>query len=123
MLEVFVLALLQVLIDMDQRDEQSGKMEETRQHLRTAYRQFTLIPRELIKPGGCVSRSEEDGTTSSSSSGQDPEIAKPGLTHPTLQRLPISGIRDVITWLFSLIPLQELNQVRKTDVLKPSSQK
>lgn len=99
------LGTLQVLIDMDRRDEESGKMEEIYQQLHSAYYQFTLTPHDLFKSGS--SSNHEGGD-----SVRDPENVKPGLIHPTLGRLPLSGIKDVITWLFLLFTFQERNKVK-----------
>lgn len=90
---------------MDRRDEQSAKMEEIYQQLHSAYHQFTLTPHDLFKS---ESSSHHEGCNDT----RDPENVKPGLrglTHPTLGRLPISGIKDVITWLYLLFTFQERN--------------
>lgn len=91
---------LQVLIDMDRRDEQSGTMEETYQQLHSAYCQFTVNPNDLFRCG-CSSHQEYGRNI------RDPENVKPGLIHPMLGRLPISGIKDIISWLSLLFTFQE----------------
>ncbi|EXC22422.1 putative membrane protein [Morus notabilis] len=64
----------EVLIDMDRRDEESGKMEEIYQQLHSAYYQFTLTPHDLFKSGS--SSNHEGGD-----SVRDPENVKPGEEH------------------------------------------
>ena len=88
---------------MDQRDERSGTMEETYQQLHSAYCQFTVNPHDLFKCG-CSSH-REDGVGI-----RVPENVKPGLIHPTLGRLPISGIKYIISWLSLLFTFQENHQ-------------
>ncbi|PON65578.1 hypothetical protein PanWU01x14_115900 [Parasponia andersonii] len=93
----------EVLIDMDRQDEQSGTMEETYQQLHSAYCQFTVNPHHLFKCG-CSSHREDRVII------QDPENIKPGLIHPMLGRLPIAGIKDIISWLSLLFTFQENHQ-------------
>ncbi|GMN35923.1 hypothetical protein TIFTF001_005617 [Ficus carica] len=70
----------EVLIDMDRRDEQSGKMEEIYQQLHSAYRQFTLTPHDLFKS---ESSSHHEGCNDT----QDPENVKPGLRGEELSQV------------------------------------
>uniref|UniRef100_A0A803NIW0 CSC1/OSCA1-like 7TM region domain-containing protein n=2 Tax=Cannabis sativa TaxID=3483 RepID=A0A803NIW0_CANSA len=68
---IFVNHVAEILIDMDQRDEQSGAMEEIHQMLQSAYCQFTVNPRDLFKCG--CSNHQEDGVPV-----RVPENVKPG---------------------------------------------
>ncbi|KAG6699110.1 hypothetical protein I3842_08G054000 [Carya illinoinensis] len=45
---IFKMIPAEVLIEMDQKDEQCGRMEEMYQKLRSAYCQFTITPHELL---------------------------------------------------------------------------
>ncbi|KAM6543341.1 hypothetical protein CsatB_007788 [Cannabis sativa] len=96
---IFVNHVAEILIDMDQRDEQSGAMEEIHQMLQSAYCQFTVNPRDLFKCG--CSNHQEDGVPV-----RVPENVKPGLIHPMLGRLPLFGIKDTISWLSLLFTFQ-----------------
>ncbi|KAL5558722.1 hypothetical protein UlMin_034933 [Ulmus minor] len=92
----------EVLIEMDRRDEQSGRMEEIYEQLHSAYCQFTVASQKLFRTGH-----REDG-----SSMQEPETVKPGLIHPTLGRLPIPGLKDIISWLSLIFTFQEKTPVQ-----------
>ncbi|KAG7966478.1 hypothetical protein I3843_08G053800 [Carya illinoinensis] len=46
---IFKMIPAEVLIEMDQKDEQCGRMEEMYQKLRSAYCQFTITPHELLR--------------------------------------------------------------------------
>lgn len=63
----------QVLIEMDRKDKQCGRMEEIYQRLRTAYCQFTLLSKRDTSTSGCSSSHD-----SSENSVTDAESAKPG---------------------------------------------
>ena len=80
---------LQILIDMDRKDEQSGMMEELHQQLHSAYCQFTVTSHELC-------RSECFSHLGDRESSPDPKNVKSGLIHPTLGRLSLPGIKVLI---------------------------
>lgn len=63
----------QVLIEMDRKDKQCGRMEEIYQRLRTAYCQFTLLSKRDTSTSGCSSSHD-----SSENNVTDAESAKPG---------------------------------------------
>lgn len=95
--------VFQVLIEMDRKDEQCGRMEEIYQQLHSAYCQFKVISQELCR-SECLNRQGEGD------SSLDPGKLKPGLVHPMLARLPLPGIKQIIGWLSLLFSFQEMNQ-------------
>ena len=96
---------MQILIDMDQKDEEAGRMEEVYQQLHTAYCQSPLTP-DVSCSFGCSTRIEGD-------INPDPENVKPpGLIHPVLARVPVRGISDVIAWFFVLFSFQGRNPAK-----------
>ncbi|OVA14568.1 protein of unknown function DUF221 [Macleaya cordata] len=85
----------QDLIDMDRRDEQCGRMEEIHQQLKSAYCQFSFS-HKIVKAEG-----------SNHSHMSDEREVKPGLaSYPTLGRLHLDGMQQVVTWL-SMLTFQE----------------
>ncbi|XP_035548986.1 CSC1-like protein RXW8 isoform X1 [Juglans regia] len=95
-LPIFKVVPAEVFIEMDQKDEQCGRMEEIYQKLHSAYRQFTETPHELCR-SECLNH-HDDGKSIS-----DPEKLNPGLIHPMLGRLPLPGIKEIIGWLSLLL--------------------
>lgn len=93
---------IQVLMKMDRRDEQSGRMEEIYQQLRSAYTHSTETCKDSRGSESSDRREEANDIP-------DPEHVKPGLIHPTLGRVPVSGVRDVIAWLSLLFTFQGKN--------------
>lgn len=89
-------------MEMDKKDEQSGRMEEVYKQLHSAYCQSPVTPDDSFNSGHV--NHHEDGD-----SIQDPENVNPGLLHPTLGRVPVSGINVVIAWLFVLFSFQGKN--------------
>lgn len=94
---------------MDRHDEQSGQMQEIYQHLHSAYCQFPFNSHELCKAVHTHHHADQDGTPNP---GPDPEAIKPGLIHPALVRFPLSGIKEVISWLY-LSLFREVSQPSK----------
>ncbi|KAF5461969.1 hypothetical protein F2P56_018025 [Juglans regia] len=70
-LPIFKVVPAEVFIEMDQKDEQCGRMEEIYQKLHSAYRQFTETPHELCR-SECLNH-HDDGKSIS-----DPEKLNPG---------------------------------------------
>ncbi|KAK9270817.1 hypothetical protein L1049_026403 [Liquidambar formosana] len=97
---IFKSIAAQDLIEMDWQDEQFGRMEEIHQQLPAAYCQVTLTSNDLCKCGHSDHKQDADNVG-------EPEAMKPGLIHPMLGKLPLSGIREVIAWLFMLVTFQE----------------
>jgi len=95
--------VFQVLIEMDRKDEQCGRMEETYGQLQSAYCQFKVISQELCR-SVCLNHQGEGD------SSLDPKTLRPGLIHPMLARLPLPGIKEIIGWLSLLFYFQERNQ-------------
>ena len=79
--------LLQILIDMDMKDQLSGRIHEIHQLLPSAYGDNPSSPNP------------------------------PGLIHPTLGRLPLPGIKPLIGWLSLLFSFQEMNQAHRLFIL------
>lgn len=99
---------LQTLIEMDRKDEQSGKMEEIHRQLRAAYYQFTVASHEIVASHElCKFECLSHGAKKSS---PDPKNVKPGLIHSTLRILPLPGIKALIDWLYLLFSFQVMNQ-------------
>ncbi|XP_050251360.1 CSC1-like protein RXW8 isoform X2 [Quercus robur] len=69
-LPIFKTNAAEILIEMDRKDEQSGKMEEIHRQLRAAYYQFTVASHELCK-FECLSHGAKK-------SSPDPKNVKPG---------------------------------------------
>ena len=78
---------LQTLIEMDRKDEQSGKMEDIHRQLRAAYYQFTVASHELCK-FECLSHGAQK-------SSPDPKNVKPGLIHSTLRIPPVTWNQSI----------------------------
>ncbi|KAJ1442743.1 Calcium-dependent channel, 7TM region, putative phosphate [Sesbania bispinosa] len=64
-LPVFKNNSAQILIDMDRRDEHSGRMKEIYEQLHSAYNQFSLMPHASSK-SECLSQHEDKESTESS---------------------------------------------------------
>ncbi|XP_038885521.1 CSC1-like protein RXW8 isoform X2 [Benincasa hispida] len=62
----------EVLIEMDRKDEQCGRMEEIYRRLRTAYCQFTLLAKRDCSTWGCSSSQDTENSVT------DAESARPG---------------------------------------------
>lgn len=59
----------QLLIEMDRKDEQSGRMEKIYEELRKAYCQFTLLANRHSSKPGCLSKQESENDTESGKPG------------------------------------------------------
>lgn len=91
--QAWLLDCLQVLIEMDRKDELCGRMEETYRDLHTVYCQFTATSHELCRCGCLNHRGDVKSIPNW-------EKLNPGLIYPTLGRLPLPGIKlEVIGWL------------------------
>ncbi|GMY22877.1 CSC1-like protein RXW8 isoform X1 [Fagus crenata] len=77
----------EILIDMDMKDQLSGRIHEIHQLLPSAYGDNPSNPNP------------------------------PGLIHPTLGRLPLPGIKPLIGWLSLLFSFQEMNQAHRLLIL------
>ncbi|KAL0558116.1 hypothetical protein IC582_006681 [Cucumis melo] len=62
----------EVLIEMDRKDEECGRMEEMYQQLRTAYCQFTLLAKRNTSTSGCSSGHDSESNVT------ELESARPG---------------------------------------------
>lgn len=69
--------ILQVLIEMDRKDEECGRMEEMYQQLRTAYCQFTLLAKRNTSTSGCSSGHDSESNVT------ELESARPGYSLTT----------------------------------------
>ncbi|KAK6940326.1 CSC1/OSCA1-like, 7TM region [Dillenia turbinata] len=67
---IFSLVLTQILIEMDWQDEQSGRMEEIHQQLRSAYSQFPISSHDVCVASNPDHVEDKDGI-------QDPENIEP----------------------------------------------
>lgn len=74
---------VQVLLEMDRRDEQSGRMEEIHQQLHSAYCQLPLTSHEFCESVHKLCQDNIRGR----------EGTKSGLFHQNLERLTLSGIK------------------------------
>lgn len=94
----------QNLIDMDKEDQQSGRTEDLHQRLHSAYFQFPDtddIPLEGVHTAG--SGEDGSGTSGESSQGESAtDETKSDLSHPTLDGLPVSQLRNVVRSLGSI---------------------
>lgn len=79
-LPIFRNTAAEVLIEMDRKDKQCGRMEEIYQRLRTAYCQFTLLSKRDTSTSGCSSSHD-----SSENSVTDAESAKPGIPKQVIE--------------------------------------
>ncbi|WVZ60085.1 hypothetical protein U9M48_010151 [Paspalum notatum var. saurae] len=94
----------QNLIDMDKEDHQSGRTEDLHQRLHSAYFQFPDtddIPLEGVQTAGI---DEDRSGTSGESSREENKADKPksDLSHPTLDGLPVSRLRNAVRSLGSI---------------------
>ncbi|XP_023002591.1 CSC1-like protein RXW8 isoform X1 [Cucurbita maxima] len=69
---IFKNTAAEVLIEMDRKDEQCGRLEEMYKKLRTAYCQFTLLAKRDTSTSGCSSNHNNENSII------DTESAKPG---------------------------------------------
>ncbi|PIA64642.1 hypothetical protein AQUCO_00100246v1 [Aquilegia coerulea] len=92
----------QDLIEMDRRDEVCGRTEEIYDQLHTAYYQVSLMSSDVSKAEG----PSNSGTTDS----YEAPASKSGLANPTFETVPLSGLRQAITWLSMLTASQQKNQ-------------
>ncbi|KAK3146487.1 hypothetical protein QOZ80_3BG0267040 [Eleusine coracana subsp. coracana] len=84
----------QILMDMDNEDQQSGRMEDLHNRLHSAYFQFHDtgdIPLEGVHTIGRDDGSSTSGESNSKESAHQPES---DLSHPTLEGLPVSQLRN-----------------------------
>ncbi|KAJ1294207.1 hypothetical protein BS78_01G128100 [Paspalum vaginatum] len=94
----------QNLIDMDKEDQQSGGTEDLHQRLHSAYFQFPDtddIPLEGVHTAG----RHEDGSGTSGESSREENTAdepKSDLSHPALDGLPVSRLRNAVISLGSI---------------------
>jgi calcium permeable stress-gated cation channel len=104
----FVSGHAQILIDMDNEDQQSGRMEDLHNRLHSAYFQFHDsgdIPLEGVKT---ISRDEDGGSTSAESNSKE-SVHQPesDLSHPTLEGFPVSQLRNAARSLSFIVRLQK----------------
>jgi len=96
----------QNLIDMDKEDQQSDTTEDLHERLHSAYFQFPdtdEVPLERVRVS--VGR-DEDGSGSSGESSRKESAEdehKSGLSHPTLDGLPVSRLRNAVRSLGSVL--------------------
>uniref|UniRef100_A0A0A9EKD9 Uncharacterized protein n=1 Tax=Arundo donax TaxID=35708 RepID=A0A0A9EKD9_ARUDO len=93
---------------MDLDDQQSGRMEELHQRLHAAYFQFPDtddIPLEGVHTVG----RDEDGSGTSGESSRKESADRPSrdLSHPTLEGLPVSQLRNAARSLSFILRLQK----------------
>ncbi|TVU45727.1 hypothetical protein EJB05_05225, partial [Eragrostis curvula] len=99
----------QTLIDMDTEDEQAGRMEDLHHRLHSAYFQFhdtdDDIPLEGVRTVGI----DEDGcgTSGESNCKESPDQPESDLSHPTLEGLPVSQLRNAARSLSFIVKLQK----------------
>ncbi|KAF9613792.1 hypothetical protein IFM89_011516 [Coptis chinensis] len=97
---IFKCISAQDLIEMDRRDERSGRMEDIYEQLQSAYCQFSLISSEMCK-------GEVSNPCQVINDTQAPSEVNPHLAHPTLDKVPSSGIGQEDPWLSMAITSQE----------------
>ncbi|OEL31572.1 CSC1-like protein RXW8 [Dichanthelium oligosanthes] len=95
----------QNLIDMDKEDQQMGRAEDLHERLHSAYFQFADtddIPLEGVHTAG---RDEDESGTSGESSHKESadDDTKDDLSHPTLDGLPVSRLRNVVRSLSTIL--------------------
>lgn len=90
---------------MDKQDQQMGRTEDLHHRLHCAYFQFRDtddIPLEGVHTdGGDEAGSSTSGESSHKESSDDDP--KDGLSHPTLDGLPVNQLRNVVRSLTSIL--------------------
>ncbi|XP_022131815.1 CSC1-like protein RXW8 isoform X2 [Momordica charantia] len=82
-LPIFRNTAAELLIEMDRKDEQSGRMEKIYEELRKAYCQFTLLANRHSSKPGCLSKQESENDTESGKPGKPPMKVLELWTAPT----------------------------------------
>ena len=91
----------QNLIDMDIEDRQMGRTEDLHHRLHKAYFQFSDTEDIPLEGVHSVGRDEDGSGTSGESSRK--ERANDDLSHPTLDGLPVSRLRNAVRSLGSVL--------------------
>ena len=91
----------QNLIDMDIEDRQMGRTEDLHRRLHNAYFQFSDTDDIPLEGAHSVGR-DEDGTGTSGESSRK-ETTDDDLSHPTLDGLPVSRLRNAVRSLGSVL--------------------
>ncbi|XP_062212040.1 CSC1-like protein RXW8 isoform X2 [Phragmites australis] len=108
LLPLFKTVPAQNLIDMDTEDQQAGRMEDLHQRLHSAYFQSPDtddIPLEGVHTVG--RNADGSGTSGESSSKESADEARSDLSHPTLDGLPVSQLRNAVRSLTFIMRLQK----------------
>ena len=91
----------QNLIDMDMEDQQMGRTEDLHRRLHNAYFQFSDTDDIPLEGAHSVGRDEDGSGTSGESSCK--ETTDDDLSHPTLDGLPVSRLRNAVRSLGSVL--------------------
>ena len=86
---------------MDMEDQQMGRPEDLHRRLHNAYFQFSDTDDIPLEGVHSVGRDEDGSGTSSESSRK--ETADDDLSHPTLDGLPVSRLRNAVRSLGSFL--------------------
>lgn len=103
---VFNCISAQDLIEMDRRDVLSGRMEEIHEELQSAFCQMSLLSPESRTAEAakqCGPGDEKPG----------PSMPSPGMANPLYDSIPLSGVRQAVTWLSMLTTSQEKRTPKK----------
>ncbi|TVU45728.1 hypothetical protein EJB05_05226, partial [Eragrostis curvula] len=97
------------LIDMDTEDEQAGRMEDLHHRLHSAYFQFHDTDDDIPLEGVHTVGIDEDGcgTSGESNCKESPDQPESNLSHPTLEGLPVSQLRNAARSLSFIVKLQK----------------
>ncbi|XP_062214990.1 CSC1-like protein RXW8 [Phragmites australis] len=98
----------QDLIVMDREDQQAGRMEDLHQRLHAAYFQFPDTDDIPLEGVHTIGKDEDgSGTSGESSCKESADQSSSDLSHPTLEGLPVSQLRNAARSLSFIMRLQK----------------
>ncbi|KAL5729015.1 CSC1-like protein rxw8 [Ranunculus cassubicifolius] len=96
----------QDLIEMDRRDEQSGNLEEIYDGLQSVYCQAAFLSNTESSKESSPTDSLCVPATGDGNPGSEVLPPPPALANPTFGTVPLSGMRQAVTWLSMLATAQ-----------------